>query len=98
TTTRAKATTASKTKAAGNGAAAEKGAQTPLDAILRTANKAVDVPVGALLVAAETVKPWTGASTREKELERLRAQIERELGSFERRGVKARRALGTRVR
>ena len=70
--------------------------------VRQTAERAVDVPVGAALTVAdnvtETVKPWTERTGREKELKQLRAQVTRELNKLERRGGQARRKATTRVR
>ncbi len=70
--------------------------------VRQTAERAVDVPVGAALTVAEnvgdTVKPWTAAEGREKELKQLRTQVTRELNKLERRGGQARRKATTRVR
>jgi DNA phosphorothioation-dependent restriction protein DptG len=70
--------------------------------VRQTAERAVDVPVGAALTVAEnvgdSVKPWTDAVTREKELQQLRTQVTRELNKLERRGGQARRKATTRVR
>ena len=70
--------------------------------VRQTAERAVDVPVGAALTVAEnvteTVKPWTEQVTRERELKQLRTQVTRELNKLERRGGQARRKATTRVR
>ena len=64
--------------------------------------RAVDVPVGAALVAADRVnaivEPWTGPQTRDEELKSIRQRVERELNKFERRGGTARRKASQRVR
>jgi hypothetical protein len=66
------------------------------------AERALDVPVGAVLIArdrvTEVVEPWTSTETREKELKSLRTQVTRELNKFERRGGQARRRTTQRVR
>ncbi len=72
-------------------------------AIVRNgAERAVDVPVGAVLTVrdrvTEVVEPWTTGSSREKELKSLRTQVTRELSKFERRGGQARRKANRRVR
>jgi hypothetical protein len=68
----------------------------------RSTERAVDVPVGAALVSAERiaemVEPWTGQTTRERELRGLRQQVRRELGKFERRGGTARRKANRTTR
>jgi hypothetical protein len=70
--------------------------------VRQTAERTVDVPVGAALVARErvndVVEPWTQSDTRERELKSLRTQVTRELNKFERRGGQARRKASTRVR
>jgi ElaB/YqjD/DUF883 family membrane-anchored ribosome-binding protein len=70
--------------------------------VRQTAERAVDVPVGAALTVAdnvsETVKPWTDSTGREKELKQLRTQVTRELNKLERRGGQARRKATTRAR
>jgi hypothetical protein len=70
--------------------------------VRQTAERAVDVPVGAALTVAEnvteTVKPWTDHESREKELKQLRTQVTRELNKLERRGGQARRKATTRAR
>jgi Skp family chaperone for outer membrane proteins len=64
--------------------------------------RAVDVPVGAALVAADRVnaivEPWTDTEAREQELKSIRQRVERELNKFERRGGTARRRASQRVR
>lgn len=64
--------------------------------------RAVDVPVGAALVAADRVNaivdPWTDNETRDRELKSIRQRVERELNKFERRGGTARRRASQRVR
>ena len=57
------------------------------------AERALDVPVGAVLIARDRVndafEPWTSTETRERELKSLRTQVTRELNKFERRGGQA---------
>src|SRR3989337_160258 len=66
------------------------------------AERALDVPVGAALIARDrvngVVEPWTSTETRERELKSLRTQVTRELNKFERRGGQARRKTTQRVR
>jgi hypothetical protein len=66
------------------------------------AERALDVPVGAVLIARdrvnEAVEPWTSTETRERELKALRTQVTREFNKFERRGGQARRRTSQRVR
>ena len=68
----------------------------------QTAERTVDVPVGAALTVAdrmtEIVEPFTGRQSAERELKSIRTRVERELNRFERRGASARRKARTRVR
>jgi prefoldin subunit 5 len=70
--------------------------------VRQTAERAVDVPVGAALTVAEnvgeTVRPWAEPTAREKELKQFRTQVTRELNRLERRGGQARRKATTRAR
>jgi F0F1-type ATP synthase membrane subunit b/b' len=74
----------------------------PVATVRQSAERAVDVPVGAALTVRErvngVVEPWTKSETRSKELKDLRAQVTRELNRFERRGGQARRKATTRAR
>jgi hypothetical protein len=67
-----------------------------------TAERSVDVPVGAALTVVERVneiiEPFTARQTAERELKSIRTRVERELNRFERRGAGARRKTRTRVR
>ena len=80
----------------------ERGIDGAVAYVRQTAERAVDVPVGAALTVAdnvtETVKPWTESTGRDKELKQLRTQVTRELNKLERRGGQARRKATTRVR
>jgi hypothetical protein len=80
----------------------ERGLDTAVAYVRQTAERAVDVPVGAALAVADnvsdTVKPWTDPAARERELKQLRTQVTRELNKLERRGGQARRKATTRVR
>ena len=80
----------------------ERGIDTAVAYVRQTAERAVDVPVGAALTVAEnvtgTVKPWTESTGREKELKQFRTQVTRELNKLERRGGQARRKATTQVR
>jgi hypothetical protein len=72
-------------------------------AIVReSAERALDLPVGAALTLRDRVEdalePWTTESTRERELKSLRTQVTRELNRFERRGGQARRKATQRAR
>jgi len=68
----------------------------------QTAERAVDLPVGAALTArdrvTETVESLSTTAKREKELKSIRTQVTRELNRFERRGGQARRKATQRVR
>lgn len=67
-----------------------------------TAERTVDLPVGAALTAADRVtdivEPFTTRETANRELSGIRTRVERELNRFERRGAGARRKARTRVR
>lgn len=75
---------------------------TPVDYVIQTAERTVDVPVGVALTVRDRVndviEPWTKETTRERELKSLRTQVTRELNKFERRGGQARRKTTQRVR
>jgi hypothetical protein len=68
----------------------------------QAAETAVDLPVGAALSVADrvndTVKPYRTRSSAEREIRRLRNQLQRELNRAERRGGTARRKLTTRAK
>jgi hypothetical protein len=70
--------------------------------VRQSAERAIDVPVGAALTVrdrvSDTVEPWTSTTSRDKELKSLRTQVTRELNKFERRGGQARRKANQRVR
>ena len=70
--------------------------------VVATAERAVDVPVGAALIVRDRVEdvlePWTTPSARERELKSLRTQVTREFNKAERRGGQARRKATTRIR
>jgi hypothetical protein len=74
----------------------------PVTAVRQTAERAVDVPVGAALTVRDrvnvVVEPWTNGETRSKELKGLRTHVTRELNKFERRGGQARRKATQRVK
>jgi hypothetical protein len=67
-----------------------------------TAERSVDVPVGAALSVADRVadlvEPFTARQTANRELKSIRTRVERELNRLERRGATARRKTRTRVR
>jgi prefoldin subunit 5 len=68
----------------------------------QTAERSLDVPVGAVLSVAdrlnEVVEPFTKRQTAERELKSFRTQVERELNKLERRGAQSRRKVRTRAR
>jgi hypothetical protein len=68
----------------------------------QTAERSVDVPVGAALTVADRVsdlvEPFTGRQSANRELKAIRTRVERELNRLERRGATARRKTRTRVR
>lgn len=70
--------------------------------VRQTAERTVDVPVGAALTVRDrvndTVEPWTKPETRSGELKGLREQVTRELNKLERRGGQARRKATQRAR
>ena len=68
----------------------------------QTAERSVDVPVGAVLSVAdrlnEVVEPFTKRETAQRELKSFRTQVERELNKLQRRGAQTRRKARTRAR
>jgi hypothetical protein len=70
--------------------------------VRQTAERSVDVPVGAVLTVAdrvnEAVEPFTKRQTAERELKSFRTQVERELNKLQRRGATSRRRARTRAR
>jgi hypothetical protein len=68
----------------------------------QTAERSVDVPVGAALTVAdrvnEIIDPFTTRETATRELRSIRTRVERELNRLERRGGSARRKARTRAR
>jgi prefoldin subunit 5 len=68
----------------------------------QTAERSVDVPVGAVLTVADrlnaAVEPLTSREAAQRELKSFRAQVERELNRLERRGAQSRRRVRTRAR
>ena len=70
--------------------------------VRETAERSVDVPVGAVLSVADrlngVVEPFTKRETAERELKSFRTQVERELNKLERRGAQSRRKARTRAR
>jgi hypothetical protein len=70
--------------------------------VRQTAERSVDVPVGAVLTVAdrvtEIVEPWTSRPTAQRELKSIRTQVTREFNKLERRGTSARRKASQRAR
>src|SRR5215208_5381331 len=70
--------------------------------VRESTERAVNLQVGAALVAAdrvnELVEPWTAQTTRESEVKGIQTRVRRELNKFERRGGTARRKATTRAR
>jgi prefoldin subunit 5 len=70
--------------------------------VRQTAERSVDVPVGAALAVADrvndAVEPFTKRETAERELKSFRTQVERELNKLQRRGATSRRKARTRAR
>ena len=70
--------------------------------VRQTAERSVDVPVGAVLTVADrvndAVEPFTKRETAERELKSFRTQVERELNKLQRRGATSRRRARTRAR
>jgi prefoldin subunit 5 len=68
----------------------------------QTAERSVDVPVGAALTVADrlndVVEPFTKRETAQRELKSFRTQVERELNRLQRRGAQSRRKARTRAR
>jgi len=68
----------------------------------QTAERSVDVPVGAVLSVADrlnaAVEPFISRDAAQRELKSVRAQVERELNKLERRGAQSRRRARTRAR
>jgi hypothetical protein len=66
------------------------------------AERAVDLPVGAVLTVtdrvAELVEPFTGRTSAEKQLKSYRAELRRRVKRTERRGATARRKATTEAR
>ena len=98
TSTARKSSTTPKSRPATPRAAQRNATESAVAYVRQTAERAVNVPVGAALAVADSVKPYTDEATREKELKSLRTQVNRELNKLDRRGGQARRKLQTRVR
>jgi hypothetical protein len=85
-----------------NGHQAESNGEKAVGYVRQTAERAVDVPVGAALVVAdrvnEVVEPFRTRQAATRELKSARKRVERELNKFERRGSTARRRTAQRAR
>jgi hypothetical protein len=102
------ATNATKTtKASANHSSGTQSRQTQakpegIDYVRQTAERTVDVPVGAALRVVdrvnELVEPLTSRKAAERELKSLRTQVTREFSRLERRGSSARRKATRQVR
>jgi hypothetical protein len=95
-------TSSTKTTSATKAPSVKTAENTPAEAVRQSAERVVDLPVGAALTVrdrvTDVVDPWTSTEGREKELKSLRKQVTRELNKFERRGGQARRKATQRVR
>jgi hypothetical protein len=93
--------TASNT-AAGTAKAERNSTDSAVAYVRQTAERSVDVPVGAVLTVAdrvtELVEPWTSSTTAQRELKSIRTQVTREFNRLERRGTSARRKARQRAR
>jgi hypothetical protein len=91
---------ATQTKA-GNGTKAKAAPAEKSQARL-TVERAVDLPVGALLTVTDhvtdLVEPFTGRASTEKQLKSYRAELRRRVKRTERRGATARRKATTEAR
>jgi hypothetical protein len=90
------------TKSTGQTTADAGASDNAVDYVRQTAERTVDVPVGAVLSVAdrvnEAVEPWTKRTTAERELKSIRTQVTREFNKLERRGTSARRKATQRAR
>ena len=95
--TQTKASNGTKTKTA-----QAKPAQAEKSESRARAERAVDLPVGAVLTVtervAELVEPFTGRASAEKQLKSYRAELRRRVKRTERRGATARRKTGVEAR
>jgi biopolymer transport protein ExbB/TolQ len=96
---------ATQSKARKNGT--KEAAKTPSRAsekgqVRSTAERSVDLPVGAVLTVgeriADLVEPFTGRSSAEKQLQSYRAELRRQVKRTERRGATARRRASAEAR
>lgn len=75
---------------------------TGLEALAAQAERALLIPVGAALVARDSVvevaRPFTTRTGAEEELSRLQTQVTAQLKSFERRGASGRNRLRREVK
>ena len=98
----ANATNTTKTATGTHEKADRNGTETAVSYVRQTAERTVDVPVGAALTVAdrvnELVEPWTSRKAAERELKSFRTQVTREVNRLERRGASARRKATQRVR
>ena len=98
----ANGTTTKTTKSTGQTKADVGASDNAVDYVRQTAERTVDVPVGAVLSVAdrvnEAVEPWTKRTTAERELKSIRTQVTREFNKLERRGTSARRKATQRAR
>jgi hypothetical protein len=101
-TNKAAATKASGPKTTSTATKQERGPESTVAYVRQTAERSVDVPVGAVLTVAERfndiVEPWTSRTTAERELKSLRTQVTREFNRLERKGTSARRKATQRAR
>jgi hypothetical protein len=92
---------ATQTKAS-NGSKAKAAAQAEKSQARTAAQRAVDLPVGAVLTVtdrvAELVEPFTGRTSAEKQLKSYRAELRRRVKRTERRGATARRKATSEAR
>ena len=101
-TTKPGATKATGPKTTSTATKQERGPESSVAYVRQTAERSVDVPVGAVLTVAERVndivEPWTSRTTAERELKSLRTQVIREFNKLERKGTSARRKATRRAR
>lgn len=94
--------TQSKGKSSNGTAPAAKAPKSEKNQARAVAESAVDLPVGAVLVAgeriSELVEPFTGRSAAEKQLKSYRTQLRKQVKRTERRGATARRRATTEAR
>jgi hypothetical protein len=100
--TQSKSTKSTKSTNSNGSAPSTKAAASQKNQARTVAGSAVDLPVGAVLVASdrisELVEPFTGRSAAEKRLKSYRAQLRRQVKRTERRGATARRRATSEVR